>query len=185
MNNLIVREWNGKTIRQREDGYINATDMCQACDKKFSHWWENKSTQQYLQALSESVGITASTTTSESQGLVEVIKGGNAQEQGTWIHRKVALRLAQWLSPEFAVQVDAWIEELLESGKVELSTDQPTSALEVLEQMVITYKEQQEQIQKQNKKLEQHDIDIFNAKEQLMAHDAEIDNLKTRIYLAF
>lgn len=36
MNDLIIREWNGKVIRQREDGYLSATDMCQACGKKMN-----------------------------------------------------------------------------------------------------------------------------------------------------
>lgn len=37
MSNLI-REWNGRTIRQRADGYLSATDMCQACGKLFGHF---------------------------------------------------------------------------------------------------------------------------------------------------
>lgn len=115
MNSIIIRSWNNKTIRQREDGYLSATDMCQACGKLFGHWNELSSTKDYLKALQ-----TKHYRNHDNAQLVESKTGGTPQTTGTWVHRKVALRLAQWLSPEFAVQVDEWIEELLLTGKVEL-----------------------------------------------------------------
>jgi hypothetical protein len=47
----IIRSWNGRTIRQREDGYLSATDMCQACDKRWNNWHQLSSTKEYLEAL--------------------------------------------------------------------------------------------------------------------------------------
>jgi hypothetical protein len=44
--------------------------------------------------------------------------------QGTWVHRRVAIDLARWWSPRFAVRVNGWVDELLVTGKVELA--QPT-----------------------------------------------------------
>lgn len=41
---------------------------------------------------------------------------GNVTDQGTWAHRKIALRVAQKLSPDFAIWVDDRIEELLTYG---------------------------------------------------------------------
>ena len=44
----------------------------------------------------------------------------SGDHSGTWFHRKVALHLAQWLSPSFSIQVSNWLDELLLTGKVEL-----------------------------------------------------------------
>lgn len=128
MNNLILREWNNQNIRQREDNYICLTDMCKACGKNLGHWLENKSTREYLEELSSVIGIPTTAKNPQSQGiqaLVEINQGGTPELQGTWGHRKVALRLAQWLSPKFAIQVDAWIEELLTTGSVDLNSNIP------------------------------------------------------------
>ena len=38
----------------------------------------------------------------------------------TYVNRKVAYHLAQWISPQFAVQVSNVLDELILTGKVEL-----------------------------------------------------------------
>lgn len=114
MSNLI-REWNGRTIRQRADGYLSATDMCQACGKRFDNWHRLDSTKEYLEALHNKHYSDVS-----ECGLIDAKTGGSPETTGTWVYRKVAIRLAQWLSPEFAVQVDEWVEELFSTGKVVL-----------------------------------------------------------------
>ena len=123
MNSNIIRSWNGKTIRQREDGYLSATDMCQSCGKRWNNWYQLATTKEYLKALENKHCCDSS-----NGELIDSKVGGSAETTGTWVHRKVALRLAQWLSPEFAVQVDEWIEELLLKGKVDL-TQQPVQQL--------------------------------------------------------
>lgn len=125
MNNLI-RQWNGRVIRQREDGYLSATDMCQAVDKLWGNWYRLDSTKEYLKALQS-----RRYSDLNNGKLIDVVQGGIPDEQGTWVYRKVALRLAQWLSAEFAVQVDEWTDELLIEGRVELVKQQPTIAPEV------------------------------------------------------
>lgn len=110
----IIRQWNGRTIRQRQDGYLSATDMCQACNKLFADWKRLKITIEYLQALQESMGIPI-------DHLININESsGSNEERGTWVHRRISIRLAQWLSPTFAVKVDEWTEELMLNGKVEL-----------------------------------------------------------------
>lgn len=113
-NGLIIRQWNERTIRQREDGYLSATDMCQACGKLFADWRRLKATDEYLLALEESMGIPI-------DQLIEINESiGSNKSRGTWVHRRVSIRLAQWLSAPFAVQVDEWAEELMLNGRVEL-----------------------------------------------------------------
>ncbi len=89
---------NGKVmdIGIRSDGYINATELCKAGGKRIDHYKENKQTQDYLQALSFNTGISVI-------DLINSNVGGN--HSGTYVHRKVGYHIAQWISPDFAVQV--------------------------------------------------------------------------------
>jgi DNA-binding XRE family transcriptional regulator len=122
----ITRHFNSVEIKQRKsDGYLDATAMCKATGKKWSHYHVTQPTQEFLEALSLKTGIPiysdAVTTASEqNQGLIQSIKGGIADNQGTWVHPKVAIHLAQWCSPKFAVMVSDWVFELLTTGRVEL-----------------------------------------------------------------
>lgn len=107
---LITHKVQNSVIEQRAvDGYINATAMCQAAAKKWSHYYGNDSTTALIQELSADAGIPASE-------IVQIIKGGEPNLQGTWIHPQLALNLAQWLSPKFALQVSKWVFDWM-SGK--------------------------------------------------------------------
>ncbi|TWU66466.1 KilA-N domain-containing protein [Crateriforma conspicua] len=102
---LIKHEVASGVIPQRaSDGYVNATEMCRACGKQFSDYYRNKSTEAFLDAMANETGIPASS-------LVVIIKGGNAIVQGTWVHPQVAINLAQWCSPVFAVAVTKLVLE--------------------------------------------------------------------------
>lgn len=95
---------NGIIHQRATDGYINATAMCKAAGKRFGHYNQIDSTSAFLRALEADVGI-------PSSELVQVIRGGRPELQGTWVHPQVAINLAQWLSPKFAVQVSRWVFE--------------------------------------------------------------------------
>lgn len=102
---FIEREVEHKLIHQRlTDGYINATALCKACGKLLADYTRLKSTEEFLNELSSDVGIPIST-------LVQVVKGGIPELQGTWVHPQVAINLAQWASPKFAVAVSKWVFE--------------------------------------------------------------------------
>lgn len=112
----IIRQWNGRIIRQRADGYLSATDMCQTAGKLFADWNRLKSTSEYLQALSESMGFPI-------DQLVRVNESeGSNEERGTWVHPEVAVDLAQWLNVHLRIQVNRWIIELMTEGVVRLGT---------------------------------------------------------------
>lgn len=102
---LIPHVVRGEIISQRaRDGYINATAMCKAAGRQWSHYRENASTKAFLVELSAVLGIPIT-------GLVESIQGGRPAMQGTWVHPQVAINLAQWLSPRFAVMVTKWVHD--------------------------------------------------------------------------
>ncbi len=138
--NHLIRTWNGRIIRHRQDGYLSATDMAQACNKLWGNWYRLDSTKEYLEVLKKRRYSDLNNGT-----LVDIVQGGVADLQGTWVYRKVAIRFAQWLNAEFAVQVDEWIDELLEKGSVNL---QPQSLAETIlmigQQMVENERRQKE-----------------------------------------
>lgn len=89
MSKLIVREFLGNQIRQREDGFLSLTDMCQANGKNFGHFNDLKSTKEYLSVLKEKHYR------DHDNDPIEVNVGGSPETTGTWGDRRVALRLAR------------------------------------------------------------------------------------------
>lgn len=107
---LIPHVAEGATIYQRpEDGYINATAMCHAAGKRWNHYSSNETTKAFIAALESEAGIPASK-------LIQSVSGGEPKLQGTWVHPQVAIHLAQWCSPTFAVKVSGWVYDWM-SGK--------------------------------------------------------------------
>lgn len=104
---LDRRIWQGTVIERRQtDGYVNATAMCKANGKHLPHYMANERTHSYIAALAPVVGI-------PTTEMVSVRQGGQPELQGTWIHHRLAVDLARWISPSFAVWMDGWFLESL------------------------------------------------------------------------
>lgn len=102
---LIPHDYRGAVIGQRaQDGYINATAMCQAAGKKFNDYGRLGTTIAFIAELGGSTGIPADL-------LVSTNTNGANEHRGTWVHPQVAIHLAQWASPRFAVMVSQWVVE--------------------------------------------------------------------------
>ena len=89
--------------------------------KDVNEWLKSKVTQEYLSEMRKIV-------TPENFGrLIIVVNSGAVAERGTWIHKKLIVFFARWLSPKFAVWCDIQIEEILKSetkiSKPEKRTD--------------------------------------------------------------
>lgn len=107
---LIPHQVGNEIIQQRaRDGYINATAMCKAANKKWNDYTRLNTTGPFLVELASVAGIPVTE-------LVQSLSGGHPQLQGTWVHPQVATHLAQWLSPQFAVMVSGWVYDWM-SGK--------------------------------------------------------------------
>lgn len=107
---VIDREVDNSHINQRlMDGYINATALCKACKKDFYDYSRLKSTKEFIDELSSETEIPVS-------ALIQTVKGGTPQFQGTWVHPQVAINLAQWASPKFAVLVSKWVFEWMQGS---------------------------------------------------------------------
>ena len=104
---LIEHKLENTAIHQRaRDGYVNATAMCKAVGKKFNDYTRLGTTKEFLAELSSATGIPVAE-------LIQTLMGGEATTQGSWVHPDVAIHLAQWCSPKFAVAVSKWVREWL------------------------------------------------------------------------
>ena len=93
----------------RGNARINMTQMAKPFgeSKKPTKWLRTDEAQAYIKAIS----VVQKCPTAD---LVEVRQGGHPEMQGTWCNdRRIALRFAQWLSPEFSVMVDEVIMRLM------------------------------------------------------------------------
>ena len=122
LNDIVI-------ISRSEDGFVNATQLCQAGGKRFADWYRLDSTKKLIHVLTKcDMGIPISQNSNhiesnENNKFIDIKKGNSSNfEQGTWIHPDLAIQLAQWISPNFALQVSKWIRELFTKGKVEINT---------------------------------------------------------------
>lgn len=142
---LIPHEFNGVAVSlRRTDGYMHATAACRACGKNFADYYKIDSTREFLGALNKKTGIpiitedkkgntisdmkkfitgnsepgiSSSKTELPTKPLIDIKRGGTPSLQGTWVHPYVAINLAQWADPNFAVQVSMWIVEWTITGQ--------------------------------------------------------------------
>ena len=113
-------------IQRKEDGYINLTALCKAGKKELKEWKRNSKTEAFLHVLFSTVGI-------PTFELLKQNTGGNGQRH-FWGHPQVAINIAQWISPEFDVQVSKWIYELALTGRVELGMEKTNEELEMIQE---------------------------------------------------
>lgn len=99
---LIPHAYQGELVSLRTgDGYIDATSMCKAAGKNWSDYRRLGTTNAFLSELSTALQIPIAE-------LIQSVVGGSGT-QGTWVHPQLAIHLAQWASPKFAVQVTGWV----------------------------------------------------------------------------
>ena len=104
---LDRRIWQGTAIERRQaDGFVNATAMCKANGREWFTYARSERTKEYIAALAAVPQICRTE-------LVQSIQGGQPHLQGTWIHPRLAIDLARWISPAFAVWMDGWFLESL------------------------------------------------------------------------
>ncbi|SHL94265.1 KilA-N domain-containing protein [Vreelandella subglaciescola] len=50
---MITKQWHGKTLTFREDGYFNMTKAAKQFGKRIQHFWDNIDTRNYCYELSK------------------------------------------------------------------------------------------------------------------------------------
>lgn len=154
--NLIKKQFNNQEISfdLSGEGMINATEMAKACGKQISDFFRLNTTEEYIKSLESATGIPRAQ-------LYQSIMGNFAdgKPQGTWVHRRLAIRIAQWCSPKFAVQIDTWIEELFMAGSLNFNVPKSFGeALKLAAEQQIKIEEQNKKIQEDKPKVEYYNI---------------------------
>ncbi len=111
----IIKDFNGLSIVFREDGYINMTKAAKHFGKKLESFFDSPTTKEYMKELLKMPGF---------QGIKLVItsRGRNGE---TWVHPKMAVFVARWLSIPFAVWCDLMIDNILK-GNIQTTVVVPT-----------------------------------------------------------
>lgn len=95
--------------------YVNLTKMCKVNKCRLDNYFSNKGTKEYIDTLATTLNI------SKSQLIIRRV-GGTPTEQGTYAHPLIAIHLAQWISPEFAIAVSNLFHKYLKAD-ISLATD--------------------------------------------------------------
>ncbi len=97
--NLVLSDGTKFIVPIREDGYVNVTKLCKAKNKRFEHWKENKESQTLLKQYEEMTGNPVNL-------IIQTVRGRNG---GIFVHPDIAIQIAQWCEPSFAIQISKWI----------------------------------------------------------------------------
>jgi hypothetical protein len=112
-----------------ELGYLNATEAYQFFGKASNAfaYFKTNTLVPYAEKLITlgKVPYSGNSSTADNQvvtvdDLILIVQGGTPHEQGTWLHPKLAIVFARWISLEFEIWCDEKINELLANGTVTL-----------------------------------------------------------------
>ncbi|MDE9539782.1 KilA-N domain-containing protein [Xenorhabdus bovienii] len=134
MSNIIHFEYEGHPVFFNEEGWINATDIASKFGKVPNEWVRLPETIAYIQALECRYGKIPYVKTSKARK----DRGG-----GTWLHPKLAVRFARWLSIDFEIWCDEQIDALIR-GTQPTFTDQRINAIFLLDKPVTWEKQFQQ-----------------------------------------
>mgnify|MGYP000225648092 CR=1 FL=1 len=81
---------------------------------KLDNWKRSVNTKKYIEALENSRSL-------KSREWIISRNGGDILEQGTWIHEKLILSLARYISVDFEIWIDEQISTLLREGEVKIT----------------------------------------------------------------
>lgn len=107
MSNVVKYSFEGHAIGFNEDGWINATEAAAKFGMKPNEWLRLPDTTRYLDALERRYGKIPHVKTSRARS----DRGG-----GTWLHPRLAVKFARWLSVDFEIWCDEQIDALIRQG---------------------------------------------------------------------
>jgi len=101
-----------ENIFEVSGGMVNLTKMASSFGKEIRRWLQNPNTKKFISSL-EAV---------DGKSVIAILQGGNG-EQGTFGTRDIAIKVAQWISPDFEVFCIKKLDTLFQTGKVELAPE--------------------------------------------------------------
>ena len=101
---IVPLDYEGQAVRFNGDGWINATEAATRFGKEPHEWLRLPDTERYLDGLKRRYGEIPYVKTSRARA----DRGG-----GTWLHPKLAVKFARWLSVDFEIWCDEQVDALL------------------------------------------------------------------------
>lgn len=92
MSNIVPFDYEGHPVQLSADGWLNATAISKKFGKRPSHWLALPTTSEYLEALAKRLCVGSSDT---------LIRRKMGRNGGVWLHPKLAVAFARWLSADF------------------------------------------------------------------------------------
>ena len=103
MVKLIKADFDGHAMQFNDAGWFNATAAAEKFGKRPNDWLSTNETQSYIAEM-------ASALNTAPAGIIKTQKGRNG---GTWLHPKLSVAFARWLSDRFAVWCDLQIDKII------------------------------------------------------------------------
>lgn len=103
MVKLIKADFDGQVMQFNDSGWFNATIAADRFGKRPVNWLELDSTVRYMTSMSSALKV-------DKSDLLDIKKGRSG---GTWMHPKMAIAFARWLSDDFAVWCDLQIDKII------------------------------------------------------------------------
>ncbi|TBW08297.1 hypothetical protein E0E50_15165 [Azotobacter chroococcum subsp. isscasi] len=110
---VIPFDYEGQPVRFNAEGWLHATEIAERFGKKSAHWLELDSTKEYIRKLSDRM---AASNVGKSDITLVITRRGNSKSSGTWLHPKLAVKFARWLSVDFEIWCDEQIDALIRQG---------------------------------------------------------------------
>lgn len=101
---IISANFEGQSVSFNADGWINATEAAARFGKEPYEWLRLPDTERYLDGLKRRYGE------------IPYVKASRARADrggGTWLHPKLAVKFARWLSVDFEIWCDEKIDALV------------------------------------------------------------------------
>lgn len=117
MTKIIKADFNTNQITFNSDGWINATEVANFHGKRIDHWLSNVETQEYIQKLNTIISGNSNTRNNGDLQPVDLIKTKRGNNGGTWLHPKLAIIFARWLSVDFAIWCDQQVNSIIYGQK--------------------------------------------------------------------
>ncbi|AZL89569.1 KilA-N domain-containing protein [Megavirus baoshan] len=155
-----------EVVMMRENGFVNATNLCKKCGKDYKNWNQNSYSKELIKELIKQLSSGAKKRAREKSAagfpaaeVTHTVKGGKLTIiRGTYVHPKLIIHIASWCSTEYAMKVSDIVTEY--------------HAKEEVEKRELLLKKKDDKIDKLSKKL---DTLIVNNKE-LMVNNKELLN---------
>jgi hypothetical protein len=117
-----------RVLIMTQNGYINATKMCQDEGKRFKDWLKNKSSIELINKLAFRLAL-------KITDILIMVKDGDNEYRGTYVHRKLITHFASWISADTALKVSDIVEEYIKREQKKIIDEQAIENMSLKEML--------------------------------------------------